>query len=101
MTTVDWYFQQESIVNKIFCFCCHDNISVIVHALQAEESINEEQKSDVRIALENEMKKLVEQEKQQVQLAQETQNKAMKVKLKQSTLFLNWSHFMILIYLIK
>ena len=53
---------------------------VIVHVLQAEESINEEQKSDVQIALENEMKKLVEQEKKQVQLAQETQNKAMKVK---------------------
>ena len=48
--------------------------------LQAEESINEERKSDVQIALENEMKKLVEQEKKQVQLAQETQNKAMKVK---------------------
>ena len=53
---------------------------VIVHVLQAEESINEEQKSDVQITLENEMKKLVEQEKKQVQLAQETQNKAMKVK---------------------
>ena len=53
---------------------------VIVHVLQAEESINEEQKSDVQIALEKEMKKLVEREKKQVQLAQETQNKAMKVK---------------------
>ena len=53
---------------------------VIVHVLQAEESINEEQKSNVQIALENEMKKLVEQEKKQVQLEQETQNKAMKVK---------------------
>ena len=53
---------------------------VTVHVLQAEESSNEEQKSDVQIALEKEMKKLVEQEKKQVQLAQETQNKAMKVK---------------------
>ena len=53
---------------------------VTVHVLQAEESSNEEKKSDVQIALEKEMKKLVEQEKKQVQLAQETQNKAMKVK---------------------